>query len=174
MITQIDFPSQHCCPSPALAVRQPQRAVSQSLGLRGTSYPGPPTANHFQPQRGCDHSRPSIARDIRHNRVAVDELLNDDPRQALTHQPWAGGRNPFGIGRSAAVAKAQPQHVIPMREKIPRRYGWSTRCDWSCGHSRAPFPIRTGEPRLHAVPESQGDCFTKSRRASRRAGMVEL
>lgn len=29
------------------------------------------------------NSRPSIARDIRHNRVAVDILLNGDPRQAL-------------------------------------------------------------------------------------------
>ena len=33
--------------------------------------PGPPSANHFQPQRSCGHSRPSIARDIRHNHVAV-------------------------------------------------------------------------------------------------------
>ena len=53
---------------------------SQSPGLRGTSYPGSPSNKHSQPQRGCGHSRPTLARDIRHNRIAVDDLFYDDPR----------------------------------------------------------------------------------------------
>ena len=38
----------------------PNGIPSQSPGLRGTSYPGSPSVNHFQPQRGYGHSaRPS-------------------------------------------------------------------------------------------------------------------
>ena len=52
------------------------RPKTQGREARATLGHGPQI---IQPQRGCGHS-PSIARDIRHNRVAVDDLFHDDPR----------------------------------------------------------------------------------------------
>ena|SRR5439155_7330944 len=37
-------------------IHQPQGAVTRSPGLRGTSYPGSPSNNCPQPQRGCGQS----------------------------------------------------------------------------------------------------------------------
>ena len=58
----------------------PNGAVSQSLGLRGTSYPGSPSTKHPQPQRGCGPSHHTAARDVRHNPVGVDSNLSRSPK----------------------------------------------------------------------------------------------
>ncbi len=54
--------------------------LSQSPGLRGTSYPGK-TSNKY-PNRNAVAaiSRPSIKRNIRHNRVAVVPIMPAYPR----------------------------------------------------------------------------------------------
>lgn len=69
-----------------------------SPGLRGTRYPGSLTRKTSQPQRGCapcdDRLTPSDGTALR-----FGSLVAHEPRVGLiaSGQPWAGGRNPFGI-----------------------------------------------------------------------------
>ena len=89
-----------CWPSlqQARGAPNPNGIVSSSPGLRGTSYPGwlstmvttptglrPTISAETQPRWGCSRS------------VGF-------PRVARAAQPWAGGRNPFGILRVAFIA----------------------------------------------------------------------
>jgi len=73
--------------------------LSQSPGLRGTRYPGSSSQKHHQPQRGCGHSRPSIARDLRRNRVAVVSISEPEPKVAPNHRGNLGleGAIPLGL-----------------------------------------------------------------------------
>ncbi len=69
-------------------------------------------------------------------------------RAGQTRQRWAGGRNPLGIAWSAAVAK--PSRSTPefaRRRSYCGSLDWRSGCDWSGGHSRAPFPLlRASKP----------------------------
>ncbi len=74
-------------------IANPKGIPTQSPGLRGTSYPGKLRPMGNQPQRGCgpflifDSTTPS----------GLIVVLSVIPRVARASQPWAGGRNPFGI-----------------------------------------------------------------------------
>ena len=72
----------------------PNGIPSQSPGLRGTSYPGSPSAKI--PNRNAVAAipvRPSRAT-FATTALRLNPFPHRDPRQ-----PWAGGRNPVGIGR---------------------------------------------------------------------------
>jgi len=43
-----------------------------------------------------------------HNAVGVVSISERAPKVGVARQPWAGGRNPVGIGRSAGLWRYQP------------------------------------------------------------------
>ena len=77
---------------------------SHSPGLRGTSYPGSLSVKPPQPQRGCGQSVPDRGQDIGRNAVGVVSISERAPKVGVARQPWAGGRNPFGIVRGHILA----------------------------------------------------------------------
>jgi len=71
----------------------PEGIASSSPGLRGTSCPGDSEQNGHQPQRGCGpgcENGPQPPSGLRSYSPRF-------PRVARSSQPWALGRNPFGI-----------------------------------------------------------------------------
>lgn len=75
------------------------------------SKPGIDVQPTFPTPNAFGVSRPSIAHHLHHNRVAVESIAEPWPKVASqARQAWAGGHNPFGIGRSGC-GDAQPQHV---------------------------------------------------------------
>ena len=82
----------------------PNEIPSQSPGLRGTSYPGSSSVKPPQPQRGCGQSVPDRGHDLGRNAVGVVSISERAPKVGVGRQPWAGGRNPFGIVRGHILA----------------------------------------------------------------------
>ena len=77
----------------------PNGIPAQSPGLRGTSYPGSSSVKPPQPQRGYGQSIPDRGHDLGRNAVGVVSISERAPKVGVGRQPWAGGRNPFGIVR---------------------------------------------------------------------------
>jgi hypothetical protein len=93
----------------ALVPMNPNGIPTQSPGLRGTSYPGSPSANVTNPNGVAANSFPPIACAARHNPVGVANFSRRFPRVASSSQPWAGGHNLFGIGASARLPVSSAQ-----------------------------------------------------------------
>ncbi len=88
--------------------KNPKGIPPQSPGLRGTSYPGLQWQNSFQPRRGCGpihfyYTSPMVG--TGHNPFRVVHFSTVFPRVARSSQPWAGGHNPFGIGKGRMRAQ---------------------------------------------------------------------
>ena len=84
----------------------PNGAETQSPRLARQRLPWVRHGDKSQPQRGCAlfanrNGNPAGG----HNRVAVANLPNQLPKVARSSQPWAGGRNPFGISPKPACKK---------------------------------------------------------------------
>jgi hypothetical protein len=82
------------------ASENPNGIPSQSPGLRGTSYPGSPSANHFQPQRGCGSLQTAtivsfIAPHSPQPRCGCFPFCGL-PNVAAWPERWAGGQCPVG------------------------------------------------------------------------------
>ena len=90
----------------------PNGIPSPSPGLRGTSYPGSPSVKPPQPQRGWGQSVPDRGHDLGRNAVGVVSISGRAPKVGVGRQPWAGGRNPFGIVRGHILALRSGQGWI--------------------------------------------------------------
>jgi hypothetical protein len=86
----------------AVRFPNPNGIPPASPGLRPPALPWVMAANRYQPQRGC--TRSGGERQPGHNPVGVEETANHLPRVGAGRQPWAGGHNPFGIGKPVAYA----------------------------------------------------------------------
>src|SRR5439155_16276234 len=75
----------------ALRSRIPTGFRPKAQGLRGTSYPGPPSDKHPQPQRGCGQFVSVRARDVCHNAVGVVSISRQDT-QGRRYTPTLGWR----------------------------------------------------------------------------------
>jgi hypothetical protein len=76
----------------------PKGILAQSPGLRGTSYPGKSAGPHHNPNGvAADCCTHALRKRIGRNPVGVGDETPTFPRVARPSQPWAGGRNPFGI-----------------------------------------------------------------------------
>jgi hypothetical protein len=64
------------------------------VGARNERLPWETVPICSQPQRGCGSGEEN-----RHNPGGVETFARMTPKVARSSQPWAGGRNPFGIGR---------------------------------------------------------------------------
>ncbi len=96
-----------------------------------------------------------------HNPVGVDSNLNPLPRVARDAQPWAGGRNPFGIGNrrmgwSVGLERAggQPYRGTEDDDEDEHEHDW--------GASNAEFGV---PPSLDSGAARQGAEWFPERRA---------
>jgi len=104
----------------------PNGIPPQSPGLRGTSYPGSSSVKPSQPQRGCGQSIPARAHGLGHHAVGVVSISERAPKVGVARQPWAGGRNPFGIVRGHILALcAERPFKLPARAEPPTGNGKS-------------------------------------------------
>jgi len=75
-----------------------------SPGLRGTRYPGTPSPDESQPQRGCAPCD-AVPTNPDGTVLRFNSSVAPDPRVGLIAfgQPWAGGREPVGLMDSSFV-----------------------------------------------------------------------
>src|SRR5882672_12768087 len=69
-------------------------------------YAGSSSAKHPEPHRGCGNSVPARESDLGHNAVGVVSIGEHAPKVGVARQPWAGGRNPFGIVHGSVLRLA--------------------------------------------------------------------
>ena len=74
----------------------PKGIPAQSPGLRACELPWVITPRACQPQRGC-----GLGGDRAATPLGLCAIVSSFPRVARASQPWAGGRNPFGIDRQS-------------------------------------------------------------------------
>jgi hypothetical protein len=111
----------------------------QSPGLRGTSYPGSPSAKHPQPQRGCGLSVLALAHDISHNTSGVVSISERASKVGVARQPWAGGHNSFEIDWNAireSQSDSVPKPRIARNELLWESVGTNPQPRWGSVHFR--------------------------------------
>ena len=77
----------------------PKGIVSSSPGLAPCAYPGEMVGGFLNPNRGCGQAGGARGRS---QPQSVEETANHFPKVGAGCQPWAGGHNPFGIGKPVA------------------------------------------------------------------------
>src|SRR5262245_54455721 len=94
----------------------PNGIAASSPGLRGTSYPGS-ASKRFSTRKGLWQTLVISDGAIAATPSGLEKISNVQPRVAPSSQPWAGGRNPFGI---LEVRRRQLRNQTLSRE-APRR-----------------------------------------------------
>ena len=91
-------------------VRESQRDSAPKPRVARNELPWVIVRQTAQPQRGCGQSVPDRGHDLGRNAVGVVSISERAPKVGVGRQPWAGGRNPFGIvrGHILALCAARP------------------------------------------------------------------
>jgi len=125
------------------SIPNPNGIPSLSPGLRGTSYPGCPMKTGTT-LKGLRHAAPDKP-GMDATPLGLEKIFDRFPRIAPASQPWADGRNPFGIETGAGSTGYQPVPSGHWPDGTAGRPLWP----WTPQEFRAALPVPRGEsPRV--------------------------